>query len=307
MNATVSAIEVVIITGMSGSGKSVAIHALEDEGYYCVDNLPPELVLSFVTLERTQGTARVAVAVDVRSADSLHLLPDQIKKLRGEGLKVHSLFLDSSTDTLVRRFSETRRRHPLSKPDPFNQQRALAKAIDLERELLIDLREVSHVIDTSMMRAANLQTLIKDFLGSKGGQLTLSFQSFAFKKGVPLDADYVFDVRMLPNPYYEPDLRELTGRDLPVAQYLAKQPAVEQFTAHIEGFLRRWLPDLARDHRSYVSVAIGCTGGQHRSVFIVEQLHARFARDHNATKRHRELESSGFSATDTGAWSAKRI
>jgi len=283
-------LEVVLITGMSGSGKSVALRALEDAGYYCVDNLPPELLLSFVALEQQSTAKRVAIAMDVRSATSLPLVPAQLRELRAQGVNVRPLFLDSTTETLVRRFSETRRRHPLSSDDATDQRRALVDAIELERELLAELREHAPVIDTSVIRAAQLQAHIKSLLSAPESHLTLVFESFAFKRGIPVDADYVFDVRMLPNPHYEPALKPLTGRDEPVVAYLEQQPDVEKMYGDIERFLAHWLEPLARDHRSYVTVAIGCTGGQHRSVYLVEKLAAAFGSRWSTLKRHRELE-----------------
>jgi len=289
------ALEVVLITGMSGSGKSVALHALEDAGYYCVDNLPPELLLPFVALERDHSAARVAIAMDVRSASSLPMVPRQLAELRGKGVTLRPIFLDAATATLVHRFSETRRRHPLSRKDVIGdaaqRQHALVDAIELERELLADLREQAHVIDTSIIRSAQLQGYVKSLISAASSQLTLVFESFAFKRGIPVDADYVFDVRMLPNPHYEPLLKPLTGRDEPVAAYLRQHAAVGQMFTHIEQFLAHWLDSLARDHRSYVTVAIGCTGGQHRSVYLVEQLAAAFGSKWVTLKRHRELDA----------------
>ena len=283
-------LEVVVITGMSGSGKSLALRALEDSGYYCVDNLPPELLASFVALEHSHHSQRVAVAMDVRSATALPLVPQQLQRLREAGVQVRSLFLDASTGTLVRRFSETRRRHPLSQNEQPETRLALVQTIELERQLLAELREQSYVIDTSVLRPAQLLTYVKELLAVKPGQLTLVFESFAFKHGVPFDSDYVFDVRMLPNPHYEPTLRALTGRDAPVAEYLRQQPEVERMQSDISQFLEHWLDALAQNHRSYVTVAIGCTGGQHRSVYLVEQLAERFTGRWNTLRRHRELD-----------------
>ena len=291
-------LEAVLITGMSGSGKSVALRALEDAGYYCVDNLPPELLLSFVALEQQNNAQRVAIAMDVRSATSLPLVPAQLKELRSQGVIVRPLCLDATTDPLVRRFSETRRRHPLSSSHAAldgdtigtDRQHALVDAIELERELLSDLREQAHVIDTSVIRPSQLQAHVKSLLSAPASQLTLVFESFAFKRGIPVDADYVFDVRMLPNPHYETDLRDLTGRDQEVVAFLQRQPEVEQMYSQIQQFLAHWLWPMARDHRSYVTVAIGCTGGQHRSVYLVEKLAASFAKDWVTLKRHRELD-----------------
>ena len=286
------ALEIVVITGMSGSGKSVALHALEDAGYYCVDNLPPELLPDFVALEHKHHGNRVAIAVDVRSATSLHQVPQELSRLRSQGVAVKSLFLDATIDTLVRRFSETRRRHPLSHDDLQQGRRALVQIIELERELLAELREQSHVIDTSTIRASQLQSYVKGLMAATPGQLTLVFQSFAFKRGIPMDADYVFDVRMLPNPHYDPVLRPLTGRDEPVVTYLEAQPEVGQMFRHIEQFLAHWLDPMARDHRSYVTVSIGCTGGQHRSVYLVEALARHFGQKWVTLKRHRELDAT---------------
>ena len=290
-----SPLELVLITGMSGSGKSVALRALEDAGYYCVDNLPPELLLPFVNLEKKAGTQRVAIAMDVRSAASLPGVPAQLSELAGQGVAMRSLFLDSTTDTLVRRFSETRRRHPLSgrlrgDAESTGLQHALVESIELERELLGELRERAHVIDTSVIRPSQLQAHVKSLLSAPSNQVTLVFESFAFKRGIPVDADYVFDVRMLPNPHYEAELRDLTGTDPAVMAFLGAQPDVLQMHAHIESFLGTWLPALARDHRSYVTVAVGCTGGQHRSVYLVEQLASSFGGQWTTLRRHRELE-----------------
>jgi UPF0042 nucleotide-binding protein len=295
-------LELVLITGMSGSGKSVAIHALEDAGFYCVDNLPPELLTAFVALQLEQQASRVAIAMDVRSGVSLPLVPLQLEALKRDGIRMRSLFLDSTTDALVRRYSETRRRHPLSRhehdgqetqhADIPEQQRALVQAIELERELLVDLRDGADVIDTSIIRPAQLQSYIKSLIDAPERTLTLVFESFSFKRGVPLDADYVFDVRMLPNPHYEPSLRVLTGRDQPVIDWLRGHDEVSRMYGDIEHFLSRWLDALAGDHRSYVTVAIGCTGGQHRSVFLVEQLARGFGARWAALKRHRELDGN---------------
>lgn len=286
-----TALEMVLITGMSGSGKSVALHSLEDAGYYCVDNLPPELLTSFAELELQHGASKVAVAMDVRSATSLPLIPKQLELLRARGIEVQSLFLDASTETLVRRFSESRRLHPLSRIDASDQHLALVDAIELERELLGDMREHAHVIDTSIIRSSQLQGNVKSLISAPSTQLTLVFESFAFKRGVPLDADYVFDVRMLPNPHYESALRELTGQHDDVAGYLRSHAEVIEMFNDIEKFIGHWLKALARDHRSYVTVAIGCTGGQHRSVYLVEALALAFGQKWKTLKRHRELDA----------------
>jgi UPF0042 nucleotide-binding protein len=294
MDASPASLEIVLITGMSGSGKSVALHALEDSGYYCVDNLPPELLQSFVQLEQQHQAKHIAIAIDVRSASSLPLVPQLLDVLRSQGISVRSLFLDASTETLVRRYSETRRRHPLSQSEggyaTADQRRALTEAIELERELLAALREQAHLIDSSIIRPSQLQGYIKSLVQASAGQLTLVFESFAFKRGVPSNADFIFDVRMLPNPHYEASLKDLTGRDQPVIDFLHAQPEVERMQRHISEFLGAWLDAMVRDHRSYVTVAIGCTGGQHRSVYLVEQLAKHFGLRWVTLQRHRELD-----------------
>ncbi|MEO6626113.1 MAG: RNase adapter RapZ [Burkholderiaceae bacterium] len=289
-------LELILITGMSGSGKSVALHALEDAGFYCVDNLPPELLLDFVKLQVQRQANRVAIAMDIRSATSLPQVPGHLRTLAKQGVVIKSLFLDATTDTLVRRYSESRRKHPLSQsesdePDTDGQMK-LREAIEMERELLADLREHAHVIDSSLIRPSQLQRYVRSMMVVEGTQLTLVFESFAFKRGIPGDADYVFDVRMLPNPHYEPDLRALNGRDEPVIEFFRQQPDVEKMLRHIAGFLDTWLAALVKDHRSYVTVAIGCTGGQHRSVYLVEELARSFAANWTTLSRHRELDAT---------------
>ena len=289
---TAPIIELVLITGMSGSGKSVALTALEDMGFYCVDNLPPELLQAFITLEHQHGARKVAIAIDVRSASSLPGLPQQLDLLRTQpehGVQLRTIFLDSTTDTLVRRFSETRRRHPLSlQVTDDDRHRALIDAIEHERELLGDLRDKALVFDTSNTLPSELRTSVKNFVGTSNPGLSLVFESFAFKRGVPVDADFVFDVRMLPNPHYDPRLRPQTGRDAEVIAFLETQPDVLRMATQIDGFLRQWLPAMQSDHRSYVTVAIGCTGGQHRSVYLAERLGRAFGTEWSTRVRHRE-------------------
>jgi RNase adapter protein RapZ len=284
--------QVVLVTGISGSGKSVALHSLEDAGFFCVDNLPPELLPGFLKLEHERLERRVAIAVDVRSAESLpHLLP-LMAQLRSEGVAIQVVFLDASTDALVRRFSESRRPHPLSADATApNDRRALVDAIELERELLAELRQVAAVIDTSQLRPNQLRLWMRDMVRAGRNQITLVFESFAFKHGVPLDADYVFDVRVLPNPYYVHHLKPLTGRDPPVADYLAAQPEVPEMLGQIDAFITRWLPAFENDQRSYLTVALGCTGGQHRSVYFAQTLAARFQARTTTLVRHRELDA----------------
>jgi UPF0042 nucleotide-binding protein len=283
--------DVVLITGISGSGKSVALHALEDAGFFCVDNLPPELLEDFIRLEQERGTTHVAVAIDVRTAGSLPFLLPVVNQLRAQGVDLRLLFLDAATDVLVRRYSETRRPHPLAAGQVGHALQVLEESIDHERALLAGLRDSASVIDTSQLRPVQLRRWVRDMVGARRANLTLVFESFAFKHGVPLDADFVFDLRVLPNPFYIRELRAQTGQDADVAAYLEAQPEVSEMLGQIEHFLRRWLPGFASDQRSYLTVALGCTGGQHRSVYGVRWLAQRFAETENTLVRHRELDA----------------
>jgi len=274
----------ILVTGMSGSGKSVALNVLEDSGYYCVDNLPANLLASVVDSLRVAGYTRVAVSVDVRSGPTLKELPASTADLRQREVDLRVLFLDAKTETLVKRFSETRRRHPLS-----DDTRTLPECIDAEREMLQEIGAMAHRIDTSELPPNALRAWIKDFAGMAGTGMTTLFQSFGFKHGVPLDADLVFDVRCLPNPHYDPELRPLTGKDGKVIEFLRSDPAVAQMLDDIITFLATWLPCFVRDNRSYLTVAIGCTGGRHRSVYFVEALAQRFQAGMPVIVRHREL------------------
>lgn len=287
--------KIVLITGISGSGKSLALNVLEDAGYYCVDNLPSRFLPELAEYLETQDYHHLAVAIDARSGGSLSDLPPIIGGLRRFGHDVRVLFLNATTQTLVQRFSETRRRHPLSSPatDAVSPTGSLVEAIEKERELLNSITELGHQIDTSNLRASALRRWIKEFVQHDTAGLTLMFESFGFKHGVPLDADLVFDVRSLPNPYYDMQLRPLTGRDQPVIDFLAAVPEVAEMTDDIAGYLHKWLPSFMRDNRSYLTVAIGCTGGQHRSVFIAETLGKRFRDESSVLVRHRELSADG--------------
>jgi RNase adapter protein RapZ len=284
---------IILITGISGSGKSVGLNALEDAGYYCVDNLPPKLLRQLVATRLEEGADSVAVAMDARSAASLSSLPADIQSLRNEGHDVKVLFLTAKTESLIARFSETRRSHPLShrtRPDqPEDDLPTLTECILREREMLSPIEDIAHAIDTSGLSANKLRAWIKDLVQSDRTPLTLLFESFAFKFGVPLDADLVFDVRVLPNPYYDLSLRPFNGRDEPVINFLDAQAPVAELLADIRTFVEKWLPAFKNDNRSYLTVAIGCTGGQHRSVYIVEQLAKHFRAGERVLLRHREL------------------
>jgi UPF0042 nucleotide-binding protein len=284
---------IVLITGISGSGKSVALHVLEDAGYFCVDNLPPALLRSLVETRQKEGDEAMAVATDARSADSLAGLGPDIQWLKDQGHDVKVFFLTATTESLITRFSETRRSHPLSHRLLPNQnpsdRMTLTECIHKEREMLSVVEGLGHVIDTSNLSANKLRAWIRDLIDTSRASLTVLFESFAFKFGVPLDADLVFDVRVLPNPHYDLRLRPLTGRDAPVIEFLEDLPAVQDLLGDIRNFVEKWLPSFKRDNRSYLTVAIGCTGGQHRSVYIVEQLAKHFSAQENVVVRHRQL------------------
>lgn len=288
-------LKVVLLTGISGSGKSVALRMLEDANYVCVDNLPLKFLLEFITSMRDDAEKRIAVSIDIRSPGELAEIPAVLSALKAANTEFRLLFLDADNHTLVHRYSESRRRHPLS--ERLAQQglnASLDECIQMERDQLSDLRNLGHVIDTSGMLPGQLRAWIRDLIGADRNPLLLTFESFAFKEGVPRDADLVFDVRCLPNPHYDPALRPLTGKDQPVANWLKSFADVENMIEDIEGFIRKWLPRYTEDTRSYLTVAIGCTGGKHRSVYIVEALAKRFAPQRHLLVRHRhQPEISG--------------
>ena len=273
-----------LLSGLSGSGKSVALKMLEDSGYFCVDNLPSELLPALIDHLHQNGYRRAAISIDVRSGSSVQQLPQYIAQLRARQMDIHLLFLDAQTETLVKRYSETRRRHPLS-----DDKLTLPECVRLERELLTDIASIGHHIDTTELSPNALRAWVKQFMQLDQARLTLLFQSFGFKHGVPLDADMVFDVRCLPNPFYDPALRPLTGCDAPVAAFLEKTPAVQKMYDDIRQFIENWLPAFIADNRSYLTVAIGCTGGQHRSVYLTERLRKHFESQQQVLVRHRSL------------------
>lgn len=275
--------QLVLISGLSGSGKSIALKVLEDVGYYVVDNLPAVLLPQLMTALRDAGYQRIAVAVDVRSGESIAALPPLMGTLREIASDLRFIFLEARDDTLIARFSETRRRHPLAV-----EGTSLEEAIRRERELLDEISLLGHRIDTSDMHPNTLRARVRDFLEVAAGEgLTLVFQSFGFKYGIPHDADFVFDVRCLPNPYYNPRLRALTGRDAEVIDYFGKLPEVARMIGDIRNFVAAWLPDFVRDNRNYLTIAIGCTGGQHRSIYITERLAEGFSASIHVLVRHR--------------------
>ncbi len=276
--------DLVLITGLSGSGKSIALNVLADAGYYCVDNLPGKLFSALVDTLSASGTRHLALTIDARSGDDLADFPAHIENLRQRGIKFRMLYLDAKDDTLIKRFSETRRRHPLS-----DGRMTLPECIVRERELLADAAALANHVDTSDLAPNALRAWVKDFVAVPQGGLTLLFESFGFRHGIPLDADLVFDVRCLPNPHYDPALRPLTGKDVAVIQFMEQNAEAQLMLEDIRRFVDTWLPSYRRDNRSYLTVAIGCTGGQHRSVYFVETLAHTFRSSAQVLTRHRGL------------------
>lgn len=282
--------KLVVVSGVSGSGKTTALHVLEDLNYYCIDNLPVGLLPAFAEKMRAlpEGMGqRVAVGIDARNpSPDLHSFPEIIDTLRGDDVDCRILYLDADDAILLKRFSETRRKHPLS-----SENRPLEDAIRDERLLLASIADRADLtIDTTLSNIHQLRDLVRTRLGLGGESLSVLFESFGFKHGVPMNADYVFDARCLPNPHWEPHLRAMTGRDPAVAEFLQGQPLVEQFIADTSEFLRRWIPCFKADNRNYLTIGIGCTGGQHRSVYLVERLGNAFRAEYDHVLiRHREL------------------
>lgn len=279
--------ELIIISGRSGSGKSVALRALEDAGYYCVDNIPLPLIPQLAEFLLKSNRSAV-VSLDIRNLPEDHNVLEQILSQLPDTIQVKSIFLDCERNVLIRRYSDSRRLHPLS-----NQDLSLESAIELENHLLEPLfSQANYIIDTSHLSAhelsENLRTLL---LGASEKDLIIIVESFGFKYGLPADADYVFDVRFLPNPHWNPELRPMTGLDQPVIDFLSKQTEVHQFIYHTRNYLERWLPQLEQNNRSYLTIAIGCTGGKHRSVFVAEQIGRYFeSRGKKVQIRHKSLE-----------------
>ncbi len=277
--------QLVLLSGVSGSGKSVALKALEDSGYFCVDNLPADLIAPLADYALSRGEAKVAISADARSRESLVRLPAIVEKERARGTDVRVIFLDAGDDSLVRRFSESRRPHPLA-----GEGRTLPEAIAEERRVLQWLAEIGQRIDTSALIPAQLRGWIQDLVVADRARLVLVFESFGWKNGPPLDADYVFDVRFLPNPHYDPMLRPQTGLDADVVSFLERETQAGLLIEDIQQFLQRWLPRFVLDQRASLTVAIGCTGGRHRSVYVASQLAERFATEYQVVLRHRDLK-----------------
>lgn len=284
-----------IISGTSGSGKTIALQVLEDLGFYCIDNLPPPLIpdLASRMIGAGDSTQKFAVSVDSRNRDFIGELNRDFDSLRARNIDFRVIFLDADDQVLLQRYSETRRRHPLS-----DRYTSLAESIAKERKILQPISELAHRhFDTSRTTPHELRSKIRDFAAtSEDSSLTLLFQSFGFKYGPPSDADFVFDVRCLPNPHWNPELKPLTGLDAAVHSYLSAQPQCNEMLQHIRDFIAHWLPSFIDDNRNYMTVAIGCTGGRHRSVFLANLLCRHFTEDKQARKlailtqvRHREL------------------
>lgn len=283
----------IVVSGLSGSGKSVALDMLEDLDFYCVDNIPAGLLPGFIAYTvRTSETAyrQTAVGLDVRNRpEDLAEVPHLTETLRRSGIGCEMLFLRAEKEALLKRFSETRRRHPLSRAGM-----GLLEALEQEERLLAPLANAADLtVDTSRLSVHELRDLIRErVVERRAAAPSLLFQSFAYRHGVPDDADFVFDARALPNPYWNPSLRDLTGRDEPVAQFLDREAEVTRFFEDVRDFVGRWLPSLVRSNRSYITVAVGCTGGQHRSVYLAERLAAHFrGTQGQALVRHRDLAS----------------
>lgn len=280
----------IIVTGISGSGKTVALRALEDLNYYCIDNLPVSLMRAFAVQIMTDDAPlydRVAVGIDIRNdPDRLAELPSLLEELKAAKIQCEVFFLDTQSDVLIKRFSETRRRHPLTA-----KGLSLPEALEAEQQALQPLRNAADwVLDTSEFHVHQLRRAISTRLATSEEPLALLLESFAYKKGLPAELDFAFDVRCLPNPHWEPELRPFTGREEPVAQFLSKQPMVNEMLDQIRAFLDLWIPRFKDSNRSYISVGIGCTGGRHRSVYTVEQLAVHFRANYdNVLVRHREL------------------
>jgi RNase adapter protein RapZ len=276
--------ELVIVGGVSGSGKTVALGALEDLGYYAVHNLPPKLLTAFAKTLDDSAHALAAVSFDTRRTFDHAELVAVRDGLEEHGWQLRILMLDAKDEALIRRFGETRRKHPLTETS-----HTLAEAISHERLRIQPLLQVGHIIDTTHLSAHNLRTWVRQWAQASGDKINLIFESFGFKYALPIDADLVFDARLLPNPHYETALAPLTGLDQPVRDFLALQPDVQTFEDDIKAFISKWLPVYERDNRASLTVAIGCTGGQHRSVYLVSRLAAHFAPHHAVLIRHRQL------------------
>jgi UPF0042 nucleotide-binding protein len=273
-----------IFTGLSGSGKSVALKTLEDLEFYCIDNLPIKLLDACIETLKIQSYSNVAISLDVRNPSFLGTLPEEVEGLSKKGIEIKIIFLTASKESLLRRYSETRRPHPLS-----DDNTTLYECIEVERKLLEPLKNNAEQIDTSRLSPQQLKNCVRDLVENKNHQFQLILQSFGFKHGVPLDTDFTFDVRCLPNPFYEDELKQLSGSDSPVADYLSRSADTLKLIGDIHLFVDNWLPLFITEGRVTLSISIGCTGGQHRSVYVVEQLEKKFKQNYRTLMRHRDI------------------
>ncbi len=279
--------DLTIVSGLSGSGKTIALQALEDIGYYCIDNLPANLLPHFAASLMHNSGSRAAVGIDIRNRHFLETLSDSLKSLKRLGIDFRILYLYADEDTLIKRFSETRRRHPLT-----DMSISLVEGIRQEHKLLASLAQSANMeIDTSRITPHELRSQVRNLVGARdGASMMLQVVSFGHKHGNPSDADFVFDVRCLPNPYWEKDLRERTGVDQEVIDFLKSKPSTASMIDHIYYFLTKWLPAFEAENRSYITIAIGCTGGRHRSVYVAEQLAEKLKNDDSRVHlHHRDL------------------
>lgn len=280
--------QLVLISGLAGAGKSTALKILEDSGYLCIDNLPPPLLTQLIELYAiSSDIKKIAVGVDTRSHSMLRQLPEAIQNLTNLGSELKLIFLDAKTEILITRFSETRRKHPLS-----DGKNTISDCIALEREELATIANLAHHIDTSYLSANDLRRLIKEFVSSDYTQMNIVLQSFGFKFGLPIDSDFVFDVRCLPNPHYDVEIRHFNGLDEPIINFLDKQKKVQTMIEDIYIMLNKWLDEFSHDNRNYLTISIGCTGGKHRSVYIVEAL-AKLIQNsgYKTIIRHRQIST----------------
>lgn len=278
--------QLILLSGMAGAGKSTALHILEDSGYYCVDNLPPPMLVQLMeTYALSSDIKKVAVSIDTRSLSLLRQLPSAILDVQNLGIETKIIFLDARVDVLIKRFSETRRKHPLS-----DGRKTIQDCISEEYQILAAISSLAHHIDTSELSANSLRGIVKQFVQADYSQLNIVVQSFGFKYGLPIDSDFVFDVRCLPNPHYDINIREYNGNEEPVIKFLTKEPKVSKMINDIFSMLNQWLPEYSRDNRNYLTISIGCTGGKHRSVFITDNLVKMLSEiGYKVISRHRQI------------------
>ena len=281
--------QVILVSGLSGAGKSTALRILEDSGYYCVDNLPVSILEQITDIYNSYGYTKIAVGIDTKTSSLLNQIPNTIKSLRERGIDLRIIYLDANNSSILTRFSETRRKHPLSSPEL-----TVEDCIQIEREHLATLSQLAHRIDTSNLTANDLRHYIKDFVGADYKQLNIIIQSFGYKYHLPIDSDFVFDVRCLPNPHYDKGIREYNGTEAPIIEFLDKEPSVIRMLNNIYDFVSGWFEDFSQDNRNYLTISIGCTGGKHRSVYLVERLADLITKNfsYNVIKRHRQLVKS---------------